>query len=158
MKLVYAEKPSVGREYAEVLGATSKHDGYFEGNGWIVTWGFGHLVELEEPDFYLDESVRSNRWTREQLPIIPESFTFKAREDVKKQLTMIRNLARRNDVEFLVNGADAGREGEAIFRYVYNFLNLGKPTRRLWTSSLTHTALKSAFADLKPSKDFLRLL
>ncbi len=154
MKLVYAEKPSVGREYAEVLGAISKHDGYFEGNGWIVTWGFGHLVELEEPDFYLDESVRSNRWTKEQLPIIPDSFTFRAREDVKKQLTTIRNLARRSDVEFLVNGADAGREGEAIFRYVYNFLNLGKPTRRLWTSSLTHTALKSAFADLKPSKDY----
>ena len=153
MKLVYAEKPSVGRDYAKVLGATSEHDGYYEGNGWIVTWGFGHLVELEEPDYYLDEKLRG-QWKKEQLPIIPEDFIFTTRKDVAKQLTTIRNLAKRQDVEFLVNGADAGREGEAIFRYVYNYLNLKKETKRLWTSSLTQTALTKAFADLKPSKEY----
>lgn len=161
MKLVLAEKPSVGREFAKILGATKAGDGYMEGNDWIVTWGFGHLIELEEPDFYLPEVLRG-RWKKEQLPILVDEFVFRIKTGVKggtdpgakKQLNTIKNLFRRTDVEYLVNGTDAGREGEAIFRYVYNFLGIKKPVKRLWTSSLTDTALREAFGNLKDSADY----
>lgn len=166
MKLVMAEKPSVGREYAKLLGASKSYDGYMEGNDWVVTWGFGHLVELEDPDYYLDEALRGV-WKKEQLPILVDDFVFrikttrnkntkKAETDsgAKKQLNIIKNLFKRSDVEYLVNGTDAGREGEAIFRYVYNFLGVKKTVKRLWTSSLTDTALKKAFGELKDSKDY----
>lgn len=155
MKLVLAEKPSVGREFAKILGASKSYDGYMEGNDWIVTWGFGHLVELEEPDFYLSEDLKG-KWRKEQLPMLVDDFVFRTKADpgAKKQLNTIKNLFRRTDVEFLVNGTDAGREGEAIFRYIYNFLGIKKPVKRLWTSSLTDTALREAFSSLKNSADY----
>lgn len=166
MKLVLAEKPSVGKEFAKILGADKTHDGYMEGNDWVVTWGFGHLIELEDPDFYLEEEKRG-KWKREQLPILVDEFVFRVKTTVnktthkteidagvKKQLNTIRNLVRRTDIEYLVNGTDAGREGEAIFRYIYNFLGITKPVKRLWTSSLTETALREAFGNLKDSSDY----
>lgn len=155
MKLVYAEKPSVGKEYARILGASKSYEGYMEGNDWVVTWGFGHLIELEEPDFYLAEELKG-KWRKEQLPIVPEEFVFRVKNDsgVKKQLNIIKNLARRSDIDTIVNGTDAGREGEAIFRYVFNYLGVKKRVQRLWTSSLTDEALQKAFNDLKESSEF----
>lgn len=148
MKVVLAEKPSVARELAHSLGCNSRRDGYLEGNGYQVTWAFGHLVALNDPEDY-DPALK--KWTLETLPIIPEKFGLKPSGDkqVRHQLSVIKQLFRTADE--LIAATDAGREGELIFRYILTLTGCtGKPARRLWLSSLTPQAIKDAFASLKP--------
>lgn len=158
MKLVLAEKPSVGREIAKVLGADTVRSGYMEGNGYLVTWAFGHLVQLAGPEQYGYSS-----WSKENLPILPESFSLAVKqvkgksgqgadEGAEKQLKLIEQLLSR--VERIVVATDAGREGELIFRFIYEYLGCRKPFMRLWISSLTEKAIKEGFNALKPGKDF----
>jgi len=147
MKVILAEKPSVARDIAKCLRINSKHDGYFEGNGYQITWAFGHLVELKEPDEY-DKSWK--RWSLESLPIIPEQFGLKAKGDAsaQKQLNTIKRLFKAADE--IICATDAGREGELIFRYILTWSGcLKKPFKRLWISSLTDDAIRNGFTKLQ---------
>jgi DNA topoisomerase-3 len=158
MKVIIAEKPSVARDIAAIVGATSKKDGYMEGNGWTVTWAFGHLVGLAMPETYGFTSFR-----RENLPILPQEFTLIPRQikegkeykndpGVMKQLKIIKELFSK--AEGIVVATDAGREGELIFRYIYNYAGCSRPFQRLWISSLTDKAIKEGFQNLKPGSDY----
>ena len=151
MKVVLAEKPSVARDIAKCLGARDKKNGYFEGNDWAVTWAFGHMVELENPDGYNKEW---KRWSLHTLPMIPAEFKVKAREDdSQKQLAIINELFQKADE--LICATDAGREGELIFRYIQTWTGTeDKPFKRLWISSLTDEALDKGFKGLKEGHDF----
>jgi DNA topoisomerase-3 len=152
MKVVLAEKPSVARELASVLGATSRGEGYFEGQGYQVTWAFGHLVTLKEPEDY-DPALK--RWALETLPIVPEHFGLKLIEEkgARKQFAIIKRLFRSADE--IICATDAGREGELIFRYILELAGCsGKPARRLWLSSLTEAAIRDAFRRLRPLADY----
>lgn len=151
MRTVIAEKPSVAKDIARVLGASEKKDGYFEGGGWRVSWALGHLVSLADPAAY-DE--RYGKWSIADLPILPREFIYAASDEVghRKQLTVIRRLFK--EATEIVCATDAGREGEAIFRYIYNEVGCIKPFRRLWISSLTDTAIKEGFSSLKPGSDY----
>ncbi|MCX7107362.1 MAG: DNA topoisomerase 3 [Methylococcales bacterium] len=147
MKVILTEKPSVARDIAKCLNINSKRDGYFEGNGYQITWAFGHLVELKEPDEYHPEW---KRWSLDALPIIPEQFDLKARgdESAQKQLNIIKRLFETADE--IVCATDAGREGELIFRYILAWTHcLKKPFTRLWISSLTDESIRKGFAQLK---------
>jgi DNA topoisomerase-3 len=147
MKVILAEKPSVARDIARCLGINGKRDGYFEGNGYQITWAFGHLVELKEPDEY---NPAWKRWTLESLPIIPEQFGLKARGDAsaQKQLGTIKKLFKAADQ--IICATDAGREGELIFRYILTWSGcVHKPFKRLWISSLTDDAIRDGFAKLQ---------
>lgn len=158
MKVIIAEKPSVARDIAAVLGVTSKKDGYIEGNGYAVTWAFGHLVGLAMPEAYGYKGFQ-----RENLPILPAEFTliprqvkdgkeYKPDPGVMKQLKVIGELFSRAD-EIIV-ATDAGREGELIFRYIYNYVGCRTPFRRLWISSLTDRAIRDGFDSLHPGSDY----
>lgn len=152
MRLIIAEKPSVGRAIAAVLGATKSFDGYMEGNGYQITWAFGHLVDLPEPEFYSDDWKKRNM---EQLPMIPKKFALKATDDAggKKQLAIIQRLLAGADE--VICATDAAREGELIYRRIVE--KFGKnclSQKRLWISSLTDESIKNGFAALKPSRDF----
>src|SRR5262249_43473966 len=152
MKVVLAEKPSVARELASFLGATSRRDGYSEGQGYQVTWAFGHLVTLKEPEDY-DPALK--RWSLETLPIVPEQFGLKLieKEGLGKQFGLIKRLFRSADE--IICATDAGREGELIFRYILELAGCtGKPARRLWLSSLTEAAIRDAFRRLRPLSDY----
>ncbi len=147
MKVILTEKPSVARDIAKCLKINNKRDGYFEGNGYQITWAFGHLVELKEPDEYRPEW---KRWSLEALPIIPEQFGLKARADAsaQKQLNIIKRLFRSADE--IICATDAGREGELIFRYILSWTEcLQKSFKRLWISSLTDDAIRKGFAQLQ---------
>ncbi|MDD5267098.1 MAG: DNA topoisomerase 3 [Methylococcales bacterium] len=147
MKVILTEKPSVARDIAKCLAINSKRDGYFEGNAYQITWAFGHLVELKEPDEYHPEW---KRWSLDALPIIPEQFGLKARgdESAQKQLNTIRRLFQSADE--IICATDAGREGELIFRYILSWTQcLQKPFKRLWISSLTDDAIRRGFAQLQ---------
>ena len=147
MKVILTEKPSVARDIAKCLHINTKRDGYFEGNGYQITWAFGHLVELKEPDEYHPEW---KRWSLESLPIIPEQFGLKARgdESAQKQLNIIKRLFEAADE--IVCATDAGREGELIFRYILAWTQcLQKPFTRLWISSLTDESIRKGFAQLQ---------
>ncbi|MGZ5050800.1 MAG: DNA topoisomerase 3 [Methylobacter sp.] len=147
MKVILAEKPSVARDIAKCLSANAKRDGYFEGNGYQVTWAFGHLVELKEPDEY-DPAWK--RWTLASLPMIPEQFGLKARGDAsaQKQLNTIKKLFKAADE--IICATDSGREGELIFRYIQSWSGCAnKPFKRLWISSLTDDAIRKGFAHLQ---------
>jgi DNA topoisomerase-3 len=147
MKVILTEKPSVARDIAKCLNINGKRDGYFEGNGYQITWAFGHLVELKEPDEYHPEW---KRWSLEALPIIPETFGLKARgdESAQKQLNTIKRLFESADE--IICATDAGREGELIFRYILSWTKcLQKPFKRLWISSLTDDAIRKGFAHLQ---------
>ncbi|MBL6986964.1 MAG: DNA topoisomerase 3 [Methylobacter sp.] len=147
MKVILTEKPSVARDIAKCLGINNRRDGYFEDNGYQITWAFGHLVELQEPDEY-DKAWK--RWTLESLPIIPEQFGLKARGDdsAQKQLNTIKLLFKAADE--IICATDAGREGELIFRYILTWTEcLQKPFKRLWISSLTDDAIRKGFAKLQ---------
>ena len=147
MKVILTEKPSVARDIAKCLNINSKRDGYFEGNGYQITWAFGHLVELKEPDEYHPEW---KRWSLDALPIIPEQFDLKARgdESAQKQLNIIKRLFEAADE--IVCATDAGREGELIFRYILAWTHcLQKPFTRLWISSLTDESIRKGFANLQ---------
>jgi DNA topoisomerase-3 len=147
MKVILTEKPSVARDIAKCLNINAKRDGYFEGNGYQITWAFGHLVELKEPDEY-DKAWK--RWSLESLPIIPEQFGLKARGDAsaQKQLNTIKKLFKSADE--IICATDAGREGELIFRYILAWSGCQhKPFKRLWISSLTDDAIRGGFTKLQ---------
>ena len=151
MKLCIAEKPSVAKDLAEILGAKTRHDGYFEGNGYCVTWTFGHLCSLKDPEDY---NPLWKYWKLEDLPIIPAQFGIKIKGDkgVEKQFQTIKTLvAKASEV---INCGDAGQEGELIQRWVLLKAQCKVPIKRLWISSLTEEAIKAGFSKLKDSKDF----
>jgi DNA topoisomerase-3 len=154
--LVIAEKPSVGRDLARVLpGAFQKHEGYLETDRHIMTWAVGHLVQLAEPDEY---DPKFKKWRMADLPIVPDRFKLVVRDErSKKQMTVITKLLKRDDVDSVVNACDAGREGELIFAWTYEKASARKPVERLWLSSMTTAAIKSALDDLRPRDDFARL-
>jgi DNA topoisomerase-3 len=154
MIVCIAEKPSVAKDLAEILGAKTRKDGYFEGNGYQVTWTFGHLCTLKEPHDY-NEKWKS--WRLESLPIIPESFGIKVINDngVKKQFSVIESLVK--SAESVVNCGDAGQEGELIQRWVLLKANCKVPVKRLWISSLTEEAIRKGFQDLKEAKNYDQL-
>ena len=151
MKLIITEKPSVGQALAKVLGVKKRNDGYLEGGGYVVSWCVGHLVELAEPQAY-DE--RYEKWKHEDLPILPESWQYRVSAATKKQFGILKMLMERNDVESLVNCCDAGREGELIFRLVYNQCGCKKPFERLWISSMEDAAIREGFENLKPGTEY----
>ncbi len=150
-KLVITEKPSVAKAYADVLGAKKKQDGYFEGNGYLISWCVGHLVELVMPQDY-EEKYR--RWLVEDLPIIPEEWKYRVSPSTRKQFNILEKLMKRKDVKELLCATDAGREGELIFRLVYLKAGCKKPFRRIWLSSMEDAAIKNAFSHPRPGADY----
>lgn len=151
MYLVLGEKPSVAQALAKVLGAGQKKEGYLEGNGWIVSWCLGHLAEYVSPEIY-DEKYQ--KWEFADLPIVPDEWKLAVAEDKKEQFAVLKRLLNRSDVEYVVNGCDAGREGELIFKRVYELAGSHLPVKRLWISSLEDTAIREGFAHLKDGKDY----
>ena len=151
MKLCVTEKPSVARDIAALLGANDRHDGYYEGNGYWVSWTFGHLCELKEPNDYTD---LWKRWSLAALPMIPQRFGIKLKEDegVKKQFHVIETLMKQADE--VINCGDAGQEGELIQRWVYQKAGCNIPVKRLWISSLTEESIREGFNNLRPSEEF----
>ena len=154
MKLVIAEKPSVANSIADVLGANDREDGYREGNGYIVSWCVGHLVELVTPDYY-DEKYA--KWNYESLPIIPDEFSYQVKDGVKKQFKILKDLMNRSDVDGLIEATDAGREGELIFRLVVKMCGCKKPIERLWISSMEESAIRDGFNHLRPGSEYENL-
>src|SRR5215213_4862092 len=154
--LVIAEKPSVGRDLARVLpGTFQKHDGYLESDDHVMTWAVGHLVQLAEPDEY---DPKFKKWRMADLPIVPDKFRLVVRDErSKKQMSVITKLLKRDDVDLVVNACDAGREGELIFAWTFEKASARKPVERLWLSSMTTAAIRSALGDLRPRDDFARL-
>jgi DNA topoisomerase-3 len=151
MRLVISEKPSVAASIAAVLGADTRKDGYFEGNGYIVSYCYGHLLELAAPDCY-DEKLA--KWRYEDLPIIPSTWKHVPAKDKAQQLKILNELLNRSDLEYVVNSCDAGREGEHIFRLVYEYSMSTADIKRLWISSLEDAAIRDGFAKLKDGKDY----
>ena len=149
--LVISEKPSVAISISKVLGATKKKDGYYEGNGYIVSWCVGHLIQMANPDSY-DEKYA--KWNIEDLPIIPSEYKYETAKSTKKQFNILKKLMNDKDVEFVINACDAGREGESIFRLVYNEAHCKKKMKRLWISSMEDSAIKEGFDNLKDGKDY----
>ena len=149
--MIVAEKPSVAMAYAKVLGATSRQDGYLEGNGYLVSWCVGHLVELAPPNVYDAKYVK---WSIADLPILPQKWQYLVSASTKKQFGILKDLMNRPDVDSIVNSCDAGREGELIFRLVYQQAGCKKPFTRLWLSSMEENAIREGFAHLKPSTEY----
>lgn len=151
MQLVIAEKPSVARSIANVIGAYKRENGYLEGSGYIVSWCVGHLVELAQPQAY-DERLR--KWRIEDLPILPDTWKYQVSDGTKKQFFILKKLMERKDVTEIVAATDAGREGELIFRLVYEQAGCKKPFKRLWISSMEDSAIRDGFANLRNGHDF----
>lgn len=149
--LVLAEKPSVGRDIARVLHCTKKSDGFLEGKEYIVTWGMGHLVELQDPEGYNPDY---REWRSEDLPIMPERLETTVIAQTGKQFKTVRSLLSRNEVEEIVIATDAGREGELVARWILQKAGCRKPCRRLWISSVTDRAIREGFAHLKDAKEY----
>ena len=154
MKLVIAEKPSVAMSLAAVLGANEKKDGYIEGGGYLVSWCVGHLLELAQPEAY---GERYARWRYGDLPILPEEWKYEVPKDKKKQLDLLCRLMKDKRVESVVCATDAGREGELIFRLVYEHAGCKKPMERLWISSMEDAAIRDGFEHLRPGSDYDKL-
>ena len=150
-RLVIAEKPSVAQAYAKVLGATNRNDGYLEGNGYLVSWCIGHLVELAPPNVYDEKYVK---WSIADLPILPQKWQYLVSTSTKKQFGILQKLMNHPDVDSIVCATDAGREGELIFRLVYQQAGCKKPFSRLWLSSMEENAIREGFAHLKPSTEY----
>ena len=150
-QLVVSEKPSVGAAYAKVLGATNRQDGYWEGNGYLVSWCVGHLVELAPPNVY---DARYVKWSIADLPILPEKWQYLVSASTKKQFGILQKLMHRPDVESVICATDAGREGELIFRLVHQQAGCKKPFSRLWLSSMEDNAIRKGFQKLKPSTEY----
>ena len=150
-QLVIAEKPSVARSIAAVIGATDRQEGYLQGNGYIVSWCIGHLVSFADAALY-DE--RFKKWRYEDLPIIPESWRLTVPPDKRERFDTLRTLLRSEEVSEVINACDAGREGELIFRTVYHLAGCTKPMKRLWISSMEDSAIREGFAHLKPGRDY----
>ena len=151
MKLVIAEKPSVAQSLAAVIGATVRKDGYLEGNGWRVSWCVGHLAGLADADSY---DPKYAKWRYDDLPILPEHWQMVVGKDKKKQFDILKKLMNAPDVTEVVNACDAGREGEMIFRSVYELAGCKKPMKRLWISSMEDSAIREGFANLRPGADY----
>ncbi len=151
MQLVISEKPSVAQAIAKVIGAYKREDGYLEGSGYIVSWCVGHLVELAQPHIY-DESLK--KWRIEDLPIVPDHWKYQICEGTKKQFFILKKLMEREDVTEIICATDAGREGELIFRLVYQQAGCKKPFKRLWISSMEDSAIRDGFANLKDGHDY----
>lgn len=149
--LVIAEKPSVAKSLADVLGAKTRRDGSYEGGGYVVSWCIGHLLGLAEPQAY-DEKYA--KWRYEDLPIAPSKWKYTAANSTKKQLKILCDLMKRSDVHGIVNACDAGREGELIFRLVYNHAGCNKPMQRLWISSMEESAIIDGFRNLKDGAQY----
>ena len=150
-RLVITEKPSVAQAYAKVLGVTSRQDSYLEGGGYLVSWCVGHLVELAPPNLYDEKYVK---WSVADLPILPEKWQYLVSASTKRQFGVLKKLMHREDVESIVCATDAGREGELIFRLVYQQAGCKKPVSRLWLSSMEDAAIREGFARLKPSTEY----
>ena len=153
MKLVIAEKPSVAQSLAAVIGATARKDGYLEGGGWRVSWCVGHLAGLADADAYNPDYAK---WRYDDLPILPEPWQMVVSKDKKKQFDVLKQLMNAPDVTEVVNACDAGREGELIFRSVYELAGCQKPMKRLWISSMEDSAIREGFANLRPGADYLQ--
>ena len=151
MILVIAEKPSVAQTVAAALGVKNKKDGYIEGNGYLVSWCVGHLIGLAEAAAY-GEQYR--KWSYDSLPILPQEWQYTVAADKEKQFKILKELMHRADVSEVVNACDAGREGELIFRFVYEVAGCKKPMRRLWISSMEESAIKAGFASLKDGREY----
>ncbi len=149
--LVISEKPSVAISISKVLGATKKKDGYYEGSGYIVSWCLGHLIQMVNPERY-DEKYA--KWNIKDLPIIPKEYKYEVAKTTKKQFTILKKLMNEKDTDIVINACDAGREGEAIFRLVYNEAHCKKKMKRLWISSMEDSAIKDGFDHLKDGKDY----
>ena len=157
-KVVLAEKPSVAQSIARIVGATQKRDGFYEGNGWQVTYAFGHLIQLAMPENY-----GYNSWSKGNLPMLPKEFimiprqkkegkTYKNDPGVMKQLKIIKHLFENADT--IICATDSAREGQSIFRYIYNYLGIKKPVLRLWINSLTDAAIREGFSNLQPDSNY----
>ena len=146
MKLVIAEKPSVAQSISAVIGATARKDGYMEGKGYLVSWCVGHLVELASADCYNEKYAK---WQYEDLPILPSNWKYVISKGKEKQMKIIGNLMKRSDVTEIIAATDAGREGELIFRLVYEKLSCKKPIKRLWISSMEETSIAEGFKNEK---------
>lgn len=146
--LIVGEKPSVSRAISAVVGASSAHKGYTEGNGYVVSWCVGHLVGLKFPNEY--GNGWDQRWSFSQLPMLPEKWQFRVTDSTKAQYNLLKNLMNRDDISEIICATDADREGECIFRYVYNMARCRKPVKRLWVSSLEESAIRKALTTMKP--------
>ncbi|HEK9335369.1 TPA: DNA topoisomerase 3, partial [Streptococcus equi subsp. equi] len=149
--LVISEKPSVAISISKVLGATKKKDGYNEGNGYRVSWCVGHLIQMANPDAY-DEKYA--KWDMADLPIIPKDYKYEVAKATKKQFNILKKLMNDKEIDTVINACDAGREGESIFRLVYNQVNCKKKMKRLWISSMEDSAIKEGFDHLKDGKKY----
>lgn len=149
--LVIAEKPSVAQSYAKNLSAYKKEDGYLEGESCIVSWCLGHLSEYAQPEEY---DPKYEKWQFDNLPILPQVWKLKVSRDKKKQFDVLKSLMNRADVDYLVNGCDAGREGELIFQRVYDLAGCRKPVKRLWISSMEDTAIRTGFQTMKGAEEY----
>ena len=151
MQLVVTEKPSVAQAISHVIGAKERKDGYMEGNGFLVSWCVGHLVELAQPEMY---SEAWKKWSYESLPMIPEQWQHEVKKETATQYKILKNLMHDTRVESVVCATDAGREGELIFRLVYEQAGCWKPMKRLWISSMEESAIRDGFENLKPGSDY----
>lgn len=154
MKLVIAEKPSVALTLAKVIGANTKKDGYCEGNGYVVSWCVGHLIQMSNPD-KIDEKWKT--WSLKNMPIIPEEYKYEITKATKKQYAALKKLLDSDRVDTVVNACDAGREGELIFRLVYNQAKCKKKIQRLWISSMENKAIEDGFKNLKDGSNYENL-
>ena len=151
MNLVIAEKPSVAHSIAAVIGATEKQNGYWQGGGYLVSWCIGHLVSFAEAGQYDEKYCK---WKYEDLPILPQPWQFIVPDEKKQQFEIVRSLLNRPDVDSVTAATDAGREGELIFRFVYQMAGCTKPVKRLWISSMEDAAIREGFANLRPDSDY----
>lgn len=151
MILVVAEKPSVARDIARVLQCKASHDGYYQGEKYIVSWAIGHLVTLAEPEDYGQEY---KKWHRNSLPLLPEKMKLKPVKKTESQLKILKKLMNDTSTDSIICATDSGREGELIFRYIYDIVNCSKPFSRLWISSMTDTAIRDGFANIKPGSHY----
>ena len=151
MKLVIAEKPSVAISITKVIGANKKKDGYYEGNGYRVSWCIGHLIQMANPDAY-DEKYA--KWNITDLPIVPKNYKYEIAKSTRKQFNILKKLINDKEIDSVINACDAGREGESIFRLVYNEAKCKKKMKRLWISSMEDSAIKEGFDNLKDGKDY----
>ena len=151
VQLVIAEKPSVARSIAAVIGAAEKQNGYWQGGGYLVSWCIGHLVSFAEPGQYDEKYCK---WRYEDLPILPQPWQFIVPDEKKQQFEVLRALLNRPDVDSVTAATDAGREGELIFRFVYQMAGCTKPVKRLWISSMEDAAIREGFANLRPDSDY----
>ena len=153
-KLIITEKPSVAQAIAAVVGAITRKDGYFEGNGYVVGWCLGHLAQLVSAEAY---DPRLSRWRVADLPILPHDWRYRVPQDKRKQFGILRGLMLRDDVSQVINACDAGREGELIFRNLNYLTGCTKPTLRLWLNSMEEAEIRRALGDLRPGSDYDRL-